>query len=643
MEQKTRFRRLIESAKIGGMAVKNRMIMAPMGTALSTGPGLVTDEMEIYYETRAKGGVGLIIVENACIDFPRGKQRAHALSIDGEETIPGLARLAQVIKKHGARVAIQLHHSGRVARSGITGFQPVGPSSIASVGGELPQELTIGEIHTLVARFAKAALLAKNVGFDAVEIHAAHHYLLAQFLSPASNRRIDEYGGSLANRARIVLEVIREVRRTVGQDFPVWCRINAKEFGMDNGLSLEDALDIVGLINETPIDAISVSAFGYGKFESTIKPETPGALIPLAAEVKKVAHKPVMAAGMITPEVGEQALARGQIDLVVIGRALIADPDLPNKVISGLEEEIRPCIGCYVCDDSRATGGSIRCSVNAAAGRESHCAILPLQKVRNVWVIGSGPAGMEAARTAAKRGCEVSLFERDKAVGGQLLLASVPPHKEKIQNLTHYYLTQLSKLGVKIELGREVTPERVKNAGVDVVVIATGIRTAIPDLPGFEGQNFFLAQEVLSGQAVVGNHVLVIGGGMVGCETADFLEERGKRVTLVEMLPELATNMRPTPRRKLLERLGSKPINIFTEAKCERMTDRGLVIIDKHGEKITVEADTLVFATGGISNDKLYQSLGGVIPKLFQAGDCVQPRGIMEAIDEGMQIALRIS
>jgi 2,4-dienoyl-CoA reductase-like NADH-dependent reductase (Old Yellow Enzyme family)/thioredoxin reductase len=640
MKQRIRFRKLVESSQIGRMVVKNRMIMAPMGTALSDERGLVTREMENYYEARARGGVGMVIVENAGVDFPQGRQRMRSLSIYGERTLEGLSRLANVIQKHGARAAIQLHHAGRVAQSRITGLQPVGPSPIAAPNGELPQELTLDGIATIVTRFRDAALLARKAGFDAVEIHAAHHYLIAQFLSRASNRRHDQYGGSVINRTRLLLEIIHGIREAVSEDFPVWVRINGGEFGIENGLTLEESLEIATSIAKTSVDAISVSAFGYGRFESTIKPETPGALIPLAAAIKKVVEKPIMAAGMITPKVGEEALRKGEIDLVVLGRALIADPEFPNKVTSGIEHEIRPCICCYYCDDSRSDGGSIRCSVNAATGREGRYVIRSAKKVKRVLIVGGGPAGMEAARIAALRGCQVRVYEKGEVLGGQLILASVPPHKEKIRPLLEYFHNQLKKLGVEIELETEVTEELIEKTEADAVILSTGIDSVGPLLPVIDRKKWFFAHEVLAGNLDVGDRVVIIGGGMVGCETAEFLEERGVEVTLVEILPELATNMRPTPKRKLLERLDAKPINIFTETACKRITQEGLVIVPKEGSEMTVPTDTIIFATGGTPNKALYDSLRESLPKLLRAGDCVQPRGIAEAIEEGMKGAL---
>ena len=644
IEKSYLFKKLSEPVQIGQMALRNRMVMAPMGTALADKQGLVTEEMKGYYEARAKGGVGMIIVENAAVDFCLGRHRVLGLCIEAEKALPGLSQLSRLIKGHGARAAIQLHHAGRMSRSEFAGLQPVAPSALAAPGGELPRELAREEIDRTIAQFASGAKLAKRAGFDGVEIHGAHAYLIAQFLSRASNKRRDNYGGSVENRVRLLLQIIEAVREAVGRDFPVWCRINAREFGIEDGLSLKEALEIAKRVSGTSVDAVSVSAFGYGKFSTTHIPEIPGAFIPLVQAVKKVVGKPVMAAGMITPEVGEEALNSGKIDVVVLGRALLADPEFPEKVVSGRVEEIRPCIHCYVCRDSRYTGGVLHCSVNAATGRERKLIPKIADKVRSVVVIGSGPAGLEAARVAAMRGHRVQLYEKRDKIGGQLLSASVPPHKERIKKLNDYFLVQLKKHRVKIQVGKEVTLESVMNAQPDAVIVATGIIPVIPEIPGLDVRNAILVQQVLEDVVEVGDKVVVIGGGMVGCETAEFLAERGKKVTIVEILPELAMNMRPTPREKLLDRLAERPIDIFTGAKCERQEDGSLVIIDKkEGVSRTIQADTIVFATGAKSNDWLYNSLKNILPEIYPVGDCLKPRGIMEAIAEGMEAAFRIS
>jgi NADPH-dependent 2,4-dienoyl-CoA reductase/sulfur reductase-like enzyme len=413
--------------------------------------------------------------------------------------------------------------------------------------------------------------------------------------------------------------------------------------GVEGGLPLKEALEIARMVDASSADAISISAMGYKEFASTHVPEPLGAFIPYIEAVKRVFRKPVIGVGRITPEIGEEALREKRLDLVAMGRTLIADPELPNKVASGRLEEIRPCINCYVCQDVRYEGGSICCSVNAAVGREATYALQPVKTSKNIVVIGGGPAGMEVARVAAARGHRVKLYEKGRNLGGQLLWASVPPHKEELAKLRDYLMGQLRNLGVQVECGREVTPEFLVDARADAVVIATGISATVPAIPGIKDGKVFLAQQILSGEVEVPGSAVVVGGGMVGLETAEFLVERGKKVTIVEMLPELAANMRATPKKKLLDRLFKKSINIFTEAKCERVTSEGLTIADRDGKTSAIKADVIIFSTGAVSNNGLWNALKGHVSGLYSAGDSVEPRGIMEAIDDAMRIATGIS
>jgi 2,4-dienoyl-CoA reductase-like NADH-dependent reductase (Old Yellow Enzyme family)/thioredoxin reductase len=642
MKVKMKFKKLLERGRIGNMEIKNRIVMAPMGTALSDEQGCVTKEMEAFYEARAKGGVGLIIVENASVDFPQGRQRKRALCIDGARTQDGLSRLNEAIHRHGAKTAIQLHHAGRIAKSHATGLQPLAPSAIAAPGGEMPRELSKREIAAIVERFARAALLSKQTGFDGIEIHGAHHYLLAQFLSRASNHRTDSYGGSLENRIRLLLEVLEAVRMSVGSAFPVWCRINGAELGMENGWTQEEALTLAVQLERAGIDALSVSAFGYGKFKDTIKPERECQLLPYAAAVKKKVSKPVMTAGMITPVAGESILQHGQADWIAIGRGLLTDPELSLKVSSGQPELIRPCICCGVCDDSRAAGGSIRCCVNAATGRESQIRIEAAKEPKKVWIIGGGPAGMEAARVAALRGHHVRLYEKEQELGGQLRFASAAPHKGKLRNLKDFFTNQLKKLRVEEVLGEEVTASMIRAARPDAVVIASGATEAPIALFGNDQIPFYTAKDVLAETAEIGEKVVIFGGGMVGCDVAQFLLEKGKKVFIVGGYSPFASRMRPTVARKVQEKFSEAPITIFERCRCVGVIERECVCRDVDGKETIVEADTVVVATGFVADNRLFQSLSGKIPNLFHAGDCIQPRTLVEAIDEGMQVGLAL-
>ncbi len=388
------FQELLEPGQIGQAKLRNRIVMPAMLTKYGTEEGYVTQRSKDYYEERAKGGVGLVIIEPACVDL-RGKMLENGLCIYDDKFTPGLRELAYAIQRHGARAALQLVHSGREAKRKLTGLQPVAPSPIPVPGGELPKELTTDEIEEIVARHAQAAKRAKEAGFDGVEICGAHRHLIPQFLSAASNRRGDNYGGKLENRARLLIEIIRAVREVVGGDYPVWCRVNAKEYGIEEGITLEGTKEVVQMAQRAGADAIHLSTYGVGSYSWVTTPHIPGFLIETAAEIKKVVELPVIVAGRISPELGERALQQKKADFISMGRALIADPDLPNKIASGRLEDIRPCISCLICNDRAVfLPEPVRCSVNAAAGRERESQITPAKKKRRVLITGTGPGGM---------------------------------------------------------------------------------------------------------------------------------------------------------------------------------------------------------------------------------------------------------
>lgn len=467
------FTRLFEPFRLGTMEIRNRIVMPAMATCLASEDGYVTDRTLDYYEERACGGVGLIIVGEAIIDVPRGLEGPRRIAI-GDEHVPGLTKLAEIIKKHGARAAFQLNHGGGFAVSSTTGLQPLAPSAvICRPGGELPRELTVDEIQDLVQRFARAAERAKRAGFEGVEIHATGSYLIKQFLSPAQNKRTDAYGGILANRARFLLEIMAAVRERVGPGYPLWVRVSGRGYGMGNGFTApEDVLQLSKMLEKAGACAINVNnhASKY-PFNRMVEPE--GNALAFAEAVKKVVSIPVIAVGRITPEVGEKALAEGKADLVAIARGLLADPELPNKAASGRLDDIVPCITCLFCG-TMSRLGEAGCTVNPALGKERAFKITPAVKVKRVMVVGGGPAGMQAAIMAARRGHRVMLYDKRRSLGGQLRLAARVPNRDRINNLVSYLSHQVVKRGVEVNLGREVTPGLVDSLKPDVVILATG-------------------------------------------------------------------------------------------------------------------------------------------------------------------------
>lgn len=637
-------RQLWEPFRLGQMELKNRIVMPPMVTRYGSENGFVTERARNYYEARARGGAALLIVEATYI-HSGGHAFANQLGVSDDGFISGLSELVQVIHRHGARAAIQLHHGGRTAKSELSGLPLVAPSPLAIPGGEVPRELTIEEIAEIVACFARAALRAQKAGFDGVEIHGAHSYLVDQFLSRTSNRRQDIYGGDLPNRARFLIEIIKAVKEATGKDYPVWCRINGKEYGVEEGTTLKEAQETARMAQEAGIDAIHVSAFGPASPTNlTSAAFQPAVIEDLAAGIKKAVSVPVIAVGRITPEAGEKILKEGKADLIAIGKALLADPEFPGKAASGRLEDITPCIICMGCrDDLRSTTfAGIRCSANAVLGKEAEYKMAPAKRPRKVLVVGGGPAGMEAARVAALRGHRVTLCEKEPRLGGQLLTATVSPHKDRIRPLAEYLETQVRKLGVEINLGTEATAALVEQINPQAVILATGVTAITPDIPGLNQAHPVHATDVLSGRVAVGDSVVVIGGELVGCETAEFLAEKGKKITVTRRGPEMALGVGPSLRTFFLNRLAEKGVTVLPGIKYNEVTPDGLVVTTKEGEKKTIAADNIVLAAGSTPNNKLYRELEGKVPEVHLVGDCAEPRTIRDAIADGFRTAYQL-
>lgn len=639
--------KIFEPVSLGPMKLRNRLVMPPMSMNYATEDGFVSQRNKDYYEARAKGGVGLIILEATCVESPRGKAFDRQPVLDDDKYIPGFRELAGTIHKHGAKVAMQLHHAGAATHTYTSHMQPVGPSSLAWPGYDSPRELAVSEIKGITAKFAQAAVRAKKAGLDGVEIHGAHFYLFAQFLSPWANTRRDIYGGSLENRGRFLIETLHAVREAVGKDYPVWCRINGQEYGKDNVFTLDEARELSKMLEAAGADALHVSSIGFGDYlgyHTAIMYDPSANLAHLAEAVKKEVKIPVIAVGKISLETGERLLKEGKADLIATGRPLIADPDLPRKCMEGRFEDVRPCIWCRVDGDIwlNAKRSPVRCAVNPTLGHEREYEIKPAPRKKRVLVIGGGPAGMEAARIAALRGHEVMLYEKEKELGGQMFLGSIPPFKDPVRDFTAYLANQLRKLKVKIELGREVDASLARGIKPDVIILATGGSKLIPKIPGHDGGKVAAAEDVLRRKVAVGQKVVIIGGGVVGCETADFLSEEGKQVTILEMLPELASTLGSSMRTRLLVRLRDKKVKMMTRVNVREISAAGIAIVDYNGQSQLIEGETVVIATGFQPRRNLVKMLGQEGFETYLVGDCVEPRDILEAITEGFRAALKI-
>lgn len=634
MKQSRKFKMLFEPIRIGSMELKNRVVMLPLENNYAAEDGLVTERTKNYYAERAKE-VGLVIVQITCIDAPIGKAYRYQLCIDNDRHIPGLSELAQTIHKCDAKAIIQLHHAG----ANVKGHEIVAASAIPVIPGVVPRELSVPEIKEIISRYVTAAQRAKKAGFDGVEVVASGGYLVWGFLSPAWNKRRDEYGGDLPGRARFFLEIISAIKESLGKDFPVTCRLAIREYVTPGGMTVRETQEVAKMAQDAGLDAVTMTALGG----TANFPSSPGALLPLARAIKQAVTIPVTATGRMDLEVGERAIIESKGDLVGIGRRLVADTEYVSKAASGREDEIVPCIGCMQClHTSLILHEPMRCAVNPACGKEEESRLNPASIPKRVFVVGGGPAGMEAAITAGKRGYELTLYEKEPKLGGQLNLASIPPDKEHIVPFTNYLINQIKKLGIKVELGKEATKETVEAAKPDAVVFATGVKNIIPDIPGMDKAHVVTVEDAVTGRAEVGMEVVVIGGDQVGCETAEFLVEKGRKVTIVEILESMATKMSPYLSAPFLERLARKGIAMYTGVKREEFKNSSLVITTKEGEEKTIEVNTIVLATGSKPNSELFQELKDRVPEVYCVGDCVEPRNIMEATTEGFNIGRTI-
>ena len=684
------YKNLLSSGKIGQLELRNRIIMTPMGSNLSEANGHCGERIQAYYEARAQGGAGMLIVGVASIAWPSGACNPNQVAISSDEFLPGLRELASRIKLHGCRAAVQLQHAGKVAVCDIAAGRPMLVPSIPDKSRDemsaalTPVEMSAfvksyskkgakagykvadhGDIRELIERFSEAAERAQRAGFDGVELHAGHGYILSEFLSPSINRRDDEYGGCLENRARLLVDVIEAVKIRAGRDFPVWCRIDALEYRIDGGICLADAVETAVLAEAAGADAIHVSAYANPSSGAAFT-EAPlvhhsGGYLPFAAAIKARLRIPVIAVGRIEPEVAEQVLARGDADFIAMGRKLLADPQLPNKLIHGQQETIRPCIYCYTCVSRIFVNDHVHCAVNARTGYEHEIVLLPALQPRHVLVIGGGPAGMETARVAALRGHRVTLAEQSADLGGTVFFSSIVyPENGK---LIDYLAGQVRQLGVDVRLGTTVDRGCLQALAPDVVVVATGARRDTLPIPGAEQAHVLSGDQLralMTGSDPVavhdklcgwqrallsvagllgitknahwlrrlsylwmplGKRVSIVGGGLVGLELAEFLAKRGRDVTVVEAGEKFGTELAIVRRWRVLEdlqQLGAVLIN-RTDVSCIR--ERSLTLVCD-GDEVVIETDTVILAsgaTGDLSLAELSQSLGF---ETHVAGDC---------------------
>jgi 2,4-dienoyl-CoA reductase-like NADH-dependent reductase (Old Yellow Enzyme family)/thioredoxin reductase len=639
-----KFENLFREIKIGRVTLRNRIVMPPMVMCYASSEGEINEQVIAHFEARAKGGVGLIIVEASYI-HPSGKGFESEVAIDRDTLIPRLHMLTNAVKVNGSAIAIQLYHGGIQAHVD----QPVGPSAIGRkvfLPPRTPRELSTSEVEEMVEHFANAALRAKMSGFDMVEVHGTHGYLIAEFLSPLTNKRTDKYG---VDRTLFAMEIVRRIKEKCGRDFPVIFRLVADEFE-EGGITVEYAKEVAKKLEAAGVDAFDVTGGNYDTADHIIPPvyyDKQGYFFKQASEIKKVANVPVISGGMIIdPIIADSAINDGIVDLVFIGRQLIADPEWPNKVREGKEEDIRPCIACEECIERIFFQEPVNCSVNPLKGFEykylSEEDMPKAKEKKKVVIAGGGLAGLEAARIAKMRGHDVVLFEESNELGGVLKLVLEEETKLRIKKLIDWYKSTMKKLDITIKINEKVSPETIKKEAPDVVILATGSDPLIPKIPGVE--NATLAEDILSGKAKTGNSVVIIGGGLVGCELALNLAAEGKKATIVEALPQVATGEPTLSRMGIINLLTKAKVNILTNAPVIEVYKDGVDVADSLGRRTKLNADTVILSVGRRSRiDKdLIESSKSIAKEVHVIGDAKQPRRIIDAIKEGFWTAINI-
>lgn len=705
---------LLSPCRIGSLELRNRIAMAPMGVEIVEADGSIREPVLAYYRERARGGAGLLITENTAACYPRGANTANEIAVSDDKYLPGLTALTEAVHEHGAKIAIQLAHHGKVGRLDTrdgrpllmpskpkhTGF-PSGPLDLtldemtqmgkAAGGKPTVHVATKEDLEQLVADFADAAVRAKRAGFDAIEIHGAHGYIFSEFLSPAWNFRDDEYGGSVENRSRLLCQVVSACKERTGGDFPVWSRIDGTEFGVEDGIRIEDAVRTAELATEAGADAIHVSAYaepiGAGFTQGPLVHKESG-FVDFAAAVKDVIDVPVIAVGRIEPEVGDRLIAEGKADVISMGRKLLADPELPAKLTDGRPQDVRPCVYCYVCVAQPFFDKRVRCAVNPVTGLElerAEATRTPATTRKRVLVAGGGPAGMEAARIAALRGHEVALYEKSAQLGGTLRFAALV--YEPNERLLRWYEEQMKALPIDVHLEEAATRETIGAWKPDVVIAAAGARRVKPDIPGVDQAHVFDGNDlralltgdgseeasgklsftgrlaVAAGRLTgissdpsklreasraympVGNRVVVVGGGLVGCEIAEFFAERGREVVVLEKGPVCATEMAHPRRWRVLYELREHGVKLVTDAEiveigADTVRYRAPETPGADPTEQAAPADTVVLAIGLEANDEAARALEGAGVPVIPIGDVTGVTYIEGAIHDGFRAAL---
>lgn len=633
---------LLSSLKIGNLEIKNRMAMPAMVSCYCDSKGMPTEQYIAYLEARAKGGFGLIITEDYAVD-PDGRGFWCAGLWDDAQIKPH-SELTKRVHTAGAKIFAQIYHCGRQTSSNIIGKQPVSASSLACPAmGEIPHVLTVSEVKKIIGQFGDTAHRAQLAGFDGVEIHGAHGYLIAQFMSDYANKRTDCYGGSLNNRLKFPLEIIADIQKKCGVDYPVSFRISADEY-VCGGRHLEETKVICQKLEAAGVDLLHITAGTYEVAWAIIPPlyTAKGWIVDLAEAVKKVVSIPVQIVGRINdPELAETILESGKADLISMGRAALADSELPNKYALGRENEIRHCIGCNQgCVGVLFQNKPIRCLVNPQLGFEASYEVKKAEHSKTVMVIGGGPAGLEAARGAAMIGHKVTLYEKNDALGGNFQIGSIPPGKGELASYISWLREDLDRLGVIVKLNTEVALDIVQAEKPDIVVYAAGAKHRRPNIMGIGDKHVFEACDVLTGRVNTGQKVVICGAGMIGAETASYLGSINRQVTLIDLLPDVAMEEQGTRRYFLLKKLDEYKVEKYMNSQIQEITDKEIVI-EQAGKQLTITFDSIVLALGMKEDLNLYNQIKA-ITEVKVVGDANTVNDALQASREGFACGINL-
>lgn len=702
------FPHLLSPGQIGSMQLRNRVVLAAMGSNFAEASGHCSERLISYYEARARGGAGLLVLETSAACFPSGSTMPNTVAFSADEFLPGLTELAQRVHQHGASIVAQLNHGGKMAQEDTAAGRPIplpslmkpSPSDMfhvltrqevshfikaAGPDGKGPQyyEMTEADIADVVQGFASAAARAQRAGFDGVEIHAGHGYMLASFLSPYTNRRTDRYGGSRENRARFLTEVITATREATGGGFPVLVRLDAREYRIEGGITPADCVTTAQLCEQAGADAIDVSAYGNVAhaiaFTEAPLVHEPGGFVDFAMQVKRAVNIPVIGVGRIEPEVAEKHLAAGDFDFLAMGRKLLADPDLPNKLAGQDPAAVRPCIYCYICVSQIFINQAMMCAVNSEMGREweqEQDVIASTRGARRVLVVGGGPGGMEAARLLASQGHQVTLWEGSKDLGGTARIAALAYQPN--ERLIDYLAAEVRRLPIDLHMGKRADADAIRKQQADHVILATGALRRAPDIPGKELRHVFDGEQlrgVLFGtdkQAAaklsvfarlairvgrltgalrsisllrfasrywmpIADEVVIIGGGLVGLELAEYLVERKRKVTVLEPGPALGAELAIVRRARVLHLLREHGTTIHKNAPVHQITAQA-VVCELDGETHSIPAKQVIIALGAEADDSLASQLAGTEAEVHRIGDCREVSYIDGAIHSAREV-----